>query len=232
MRLGVSVPTVLAGSLLLGGLGLAGGCAENRSSLYIESVMYIDPSGSDCVADPSGDTPFLSTGFLDLAVRESYIAPIIIGNQLYPVGNGARLRTETSRIQIESADVIVEPISGSGGGSYRVPFSAIVHPGDDDPGKTGVFVELVPRGVIGDVGQYMLSVTLNGRTLGGTPIQSGEWHFPLTACEGCLLRCPSDPEAEIEWHPCAFLNGADYPLDCRAYLAWNPRACDACPEPE
>lgn len=231
MRLGVSVPTVLAGSLLLGGLGLAGGCAENRSSLYIESVMYIDPSGSECVADPSGDTAFLSTGVLDLAMRQNYTAPLVVANQLYPVGNGARLRTETSRIQIESADVTVEPITGSGGGSYRIPFAAVVNAGDDDPGKTGVFVELVPAGVIEGEGQYILRVKLNGRTLGGTPIQSGEWLYPLEACDGCLRGCPPEPDAELAIHPCAALNGVDYPVDCRAYLPRNPNACDSCPEP-
>lgn len=227
MRLGVSLPTVLAGSLLLAGLGLVGGCAENRSSLYIEAVMYIDPLGSECIADPSGDSAFLPGGTVDLLIRSDYYAPLLVGNQLYPVGNGARLRTETNRIQVESADITIEPLSGSGGTSFRVPVSATVHPGDDDPGQVGVFVELIPRGAISDVGSYIVHITLNGRTLGGTPIQSGEWLYPVEVCEGCLRRCPEDADAEITYHPCARLNGVDYAVDCRLYPGQD--SCRGCP---
>lgn len=229
MRLGVSVPTVLAGSMLLGGLGLVGGCAENRSSLFIAAAMYIDPTGTECVADPSGDVTTIADGVIDLAIRTSYTAPLLIANQLYSVGNGALLRTETNRIQIESADITVEAISGSGGDSYRIPVSGLVDVGDDEPGQSGIFVDLVPEGVITQEGQYIIKVKVNGRTLGGTPIQSGEWLFPLVACTGCLRVCPPEGETELVRSPCGNLIGNDYGLDCRAYLADDEDACNGCP---
>lgn len=221
MRFGVPMPAVLAGCLLLGGAGLVGGCAENRSSLFIGGMLYRDPTSSDCTAEITGEVQLISRGYLDVAlienIDEAYYGGLLwIGNQLVTQGNSNLLRTETSRIQIEGADITVTPIvDGDGGGTYRMPVSGFVNPDDTDAGFASIGITLVPPGVIQGTGEYVIEVTLFGRTLGGTRIESGAWTFPLTVCNGCLARCPSDI-AEIEQATCAEL-GHDYPVDCRFY---------------
>lgn len=218
MRFGVSVPAALAGCLLLGGAGLVGGCAENRSSLFIGGLLYLDPTSTECTAEVTGDVQTLSRGTVDLTISQfgGYTALLLVGNQLVTQGNPNLLRTETSRIQIEGADVTVTPISGGGGGgSYRVPLSGFVNPDDTDAGLASIGATVVPSGVVDGAGDYLVEVTLFGKTLGGTAIESGKWSFPLTACEGCLAYCPAD-SIEIEIASCYPL-GQDAGVDCRLY---------------
>lgn len=199
---------------------MTGGCAENRSSLFIAYALVATSSEDGCTLEVSDDATAITKGTMDLSQTEQYTTALVFGNQLTPRADQRLLRTETSRIQLEGAEVTVSALDGGSvnGGSYSVPFSMIVNPDTDGIGLGAAFVTLVPPGIITETGEYFLELSVYGRTTGGTPIESGLWSFPLTACRNCLAACPSDPtdEAFIE-PPCAGLRGSDYSLDCRKY---------------
>ena len=52
-------------------------------------------------------------GTLDLALRDSYVASILVGNQLTERGSRNQLRTETSRVRLEGAEVTLEDANGN-----------------------------------------------------------------------------------------------------------------------
>jgi len=218
-------------SLILGGLSLVPlatltpGCVENESSFFIERALYLDPE-SDCTFEV--DLPSYPTGTLDLAIGEanetgsSYSIVVAAANQLQALGDPDLLRTETSYIRLEGAEVTIEGLSGAPSvGAFTVPLSDTIPPSSGaDPGRTPVSLLLVPNGAIEEEGKFLIHIRLFGHTLGGTPIEAGEFVWPLEVCRNCLRVC--DLEA---FPPCAFQIGADYAHSCALYGA---DGCDKC----
>lgn len=218
-------PYIALTATALAGSGLVGGCAENRASLFIAQAMYLDPEDS-CAPDPDPSEAAIVGGIWDLGVGYPYVARLLIGNQLRPVGNNNQLRAETNRIQLQWAEVELSTLNGSAAAApYRVPLSGTVSPDDSsDPGWISLPVQLIPsrNQLPGGTGDYMVSVRIVGTTLGGTTVESSPWDFPVQVCEGCLAKCPEDPSVS------ACVPGSDFRTECNFYRGTPPSFCESC----
>jgi len=214
---------LLAGSGLLA-LGAAGGCAANESSLFVQHALLLE-EGGDCLFETNSAT--YAYGQMDIGVRNAgYALGVSLANQLARLGDSELLHTETSYIRLEGAEVSFEAVSGGSSiPAFTLPLSDTVPPSDgDEPGEGIAVLQLVPPGTEIEEGTYLISITLFGHTLGGTPIEAGEFIWPLDVCNGCLFSC--DPESAP---PCAPLRGGDYGHYCTLYE--DQSLCELC-EPE
>jgi hypothetical protein len=177
------------------GLG-ASGCADNESSLFVEGIL--DISSSDCVARPDASATFLSIGVLDVGLADGYIAAVQVGNQVTQQGNRDKLRTETSRIHLEGATGSVFTVDGQEL-DFEVIGTGFVHPASGtDPGLAAMFVNIVTSQQIQTLrdagpaawGQMVVRFRVYGTTLGGKEIESGDYDFPISVCNGCLIEYP------------------------------------------
>jgi hypothetical protein len=177
------------GAVSLALLGATSGCADNESSLFIIGVLSIDDN--ECVVTPTPEGPFLFSGTLDLELRDSYTAPLLVGNQLTERGSRNQLRTETSRIRMQGAEVTLEDANGGTIAEFSTLGSGFAHPASGtDPGYGGFLTELIPAGAPVQEGQYVAVVKVFGTTLGGQELESGELRFPIEVCTGCLIAYP------------------------------------------
>ena len=171
------------------------GCADNESTLFIEGVLAL-PS-SDCVARPDADAEFISRGVLDVYFAAGYVAAVQVGNQLTQQGNREKLRTETSRIHLEGAKGTVFDVNG-GEHEFEAIATGFVHPAaGTEPGLSAIFVNLVNTETMGALqgtgsGDMAVRFRIFGTTLGGQDIESGEYDYPITVCNGCLVDYPAE----------------------------------------
>jgi hypothetical protein len=170
--------------------------------MYIRQVQA--PSKSDCTyaADPT--QLHIQTGMLDLAISRRYWATLLIGNQLIQQGSAELVRSETSRIVVNEAEVQVETSRGETiGEAFRVPGTGFADPSTANEPGWGLFQTILIdytrsemiRKMAGFSGDMPINKTipvvavvrLFGNTLGGTDIESAEYRFPIEVCYGCLV---------------------------------------------
>jgi len=245
------VVAMLAGSAAFGGQG----CADSESMIFIRQVNVPVPGGATgctVTADPAALT--MPQGSLDVAFRLHYDAALLVGNQLVNRGSREQLRTETASVQIEGAEVRLEDASGARAwGPFTVPATGYIDPAVGSTPSFGLaeVVLLGPdfgaqmsaqlAGSPGLVKRYTSVVKVFGHTLGGTPVDTGEWHFPISICYGCLISYPSaanDPKLSPQPNcdlpvgtgttlPETCTPGQDETVDCRICKAMMPTA-DIC----
>ncbi|MRG94574.1 hypothetical protein [Polyangium spumosum] len=187
-------------TLLALGAVLGPGCAENESSLFVRGVLKFDEDTCEIDADPS--SPVLLRGVLDVAFATEYSAALLVGNQMVRRGNAATLRTETSRVVFESADVHTFDAAGNELGAFTAPATGFVDPSTGaEPGFGFAHVVLVDSGssaaALGDSNtpvEVVARVIVRGHTLGGEEAATGEFQWPIDICRGCLVFFP--PEAD------------------------------------
>jgi len=220
MRLVHSLVTLFA---ISAAAALSGGCVENRATIYIESVLGQSSDSDECDITPPGEV-FVASGSFDPGSGTSYVAYLVVANQMVPLGDNDTLRPETSRIQLEGAEISIP-----GEETYSVPFSATVHPDPStSPGYITVGVPLLRPDA--EPGPLEVTVTVYGKTLGGLNVESGKFVFPIMVFEeGSFAFCgtlsdmtdqgyPTDPCGRFGQdgllYPCADVN---FP------------GCEACP---
>jgi hypothetical protein len=224
------------GCAWLGGTG----CADSESMLFIRQAQARVASGANgCTVESSPSSLFITEGTLDLAFRTEYTAALLVGNQLLARGNASQLRTETSRVAIEGAEVRLEDGTNRVWGPFTVPGSGFIDPATGSTPSYGLTETILVGSQFGNqlaaelrqslaVRRFTSVVKVLGRTLGGTPVESGEWRFPLTICYACLVAFPpeandpklSRPNCELPAGtgtvvvpPCSL--GQDDAVDCR-----------------
>lgn len=194
--------TAAAGLFALGAALSSSACVDNDSSLFVMGVFNL--SSTQCLADPSDNAVLLPQGVLDRAFARSYRAALLVGSHLTERGSREKLRTETSRLQIEGAHVQVFGTTG-GSVSFDTPATGLANPASGtDPGVSVVFAQFIrpedmgdpdnpdDYGVLGPPGQIIVRVRIFGTTLGGQEIESGAYDFPILVCRGCLVTYPPD----------------------------------------
>lgn len=219
---------------------VAAGCADNESGLFVRSVLVLQPPECSVRADPT--SAHWLGGVMDTALTSTYEAALLIGNQLVSRGDRDKVRTETSRVVIEGAEVAVLSATGGVLQEFSVPATGFVDPGtSDEPGYGSASATLIPSGVVsagpGEVFLVTAEVRVFGTTLGGDEIESAKLTFPITICYGCLISFPADADdpaqpgyqcatgtGEAVDAPCRI--GQDEPVDCRVCVGSNP-ACQA-----
>ncbi|MCC6217776.1 MAG: hypothetical protein IT376_23155 [Polyangiaceae bacterium] len=232
------VPKVVGGLVLaMASAGAAGGCADNETMLFVVGVQAVE---GDCLAKPDLSKPFRGAGVLDLALRNPpvYSAALIVGNQLVQRGDEEKLRTESSHISLEGAEVTVTDLAGTQLDAYTVDVSGYVPATKGNEAGYGVAtVPLIPGG--GDItagATYRAIVRVFGRTLGGQVVESGEFVYPISVCFGCLVTFPVDAwdQTLSTSYECnstqppedsdACIIGQDTTIDCR--LCRGNSVCD------
>jgi len=211
LRLSQTAP---AAAFVLAVGALSGGCADNESTLFIQGVLATE--ATECVARPDPEAAFRQLGYLDVAFGGGYVAALQVGSQITERGDREKVRTETSRMHLEGAEVTIFPTEGPSL-SFASPATGFVHPASGtDPGLAAVFVQLVRpqdiavlQGLPG--GQMIARVRVYGTTLGGQEVESGEFDFPIFVCEGCLVTYPlsaQDPSSGSGTYQCGVMSGA------------------------
>lgn len=215
------------------GACLVPGCAPNDSALFIRGVLAQVAPQCTVTADPAA--LMLGSGTLDLEFTNTYVAALLVGNQLVRRGSKDLLRTETSRVRLEGAVVTVSTAGGATIRSFSTLGTGFVDPGNGtDPGYGVMFATLIPPQT-GNVGEVVnVTVRVYGKTLGGEDIESGDISYPIYICRGCLIDYPrdaADPTASTYLcnasgdatvnKPCRL--GQDDRIDCR--LCSNHRMC-------
>lgn len=235
----LNVRRMAAGLLVVAaGSTLAPACADNETSLFIRAVQAPNEM---CEFDlPSNDVAVRGNGVMDVRVTPTYVAALVVGNQLVARGDEDQIRTETSRVRLTAADVNIldssEAILQRADGSeaaFEVPVTGFIDPGQgSEPGYGTATVLMVDSGTtdqlraqLGPLGRtdLIISLIIRGRTLGGNELETGEFLFPLHVCDGCLAK-PSEADdpasmtkdcdnvTELDEEAC-FL-GQDLAVDC------------------
>jgi hypothetical protein len=217
LRSGWSIGTglrALALSTLVGGGALATqGCEENESSLFIVGVLAIEET--DCILTPEGNSLLRTSGVLDVSLRSSYTAGLLVGSQLTQRGSRDQLRTETARLSLRGAEVRLERSTGGVIAEYTTIGTGFVHPaGGAEPGYGWMSVDLIPAGAPIGEGLLVANVRVFGDTLGGDEIESNEYPYPIYVCNGCLVSYPVEA-ADTTQGPGVYLcavRGEDTPV--------------------
>ena len=172
----------------------APGCAENESSLFVRAVLVVEPP--ECVVKSDPGSAFLLQGVMDVGLTQSYRAALLVGNQLVRRGSRDQLRTETSRIRLQGAEVHLTDSEGSQLFAFSIDGSGFVDPGSgDEPGFGVMSTVLIPPEFSPRAGTTVTArVRVYGRTLGGTDIESGDFWFPIYVCRGCLVSYPLEAD--------------------------------------
>lgn len=233
---------VVASSLAFGWAG----CVDNNESIFIRQVVAFPEGSCTQTSDPSALT--IGKGTLDIGLKTSYEATLLVGSQLVDRGNRQQLREETSRVELEGTEVYV--VDGNGVklfGPVTVPGSGFIDPASGTSPSYGLLSSVLLR--VDDASplnsaktSFQPTVTAHvrafGHTLGGQSVETGEYLFPISVCYRCLVTFPVDAltttagvtscgsdvsTGSTVTAPCAF--GQDETVDCRVckeHLGGNP----------
>lgn len=198
--------TVMATALASAALMPA--CMDNNQSIFIRSALA--PSGAqstglscEYAADPG--QPELYEGILDAAVRDHYVAVLLVGNQLVSRGDKNTGRSETSRVRLDGAVVRVTEPDGATLGEFTSLGRGFLDPeSGNTPFYTTLSVTVLDSPTLAKVtaglqpGQTKLvtaHIKAFGETLGGVDVESGDFRLPIRVCNGCLIAFNPDPAA-------------------------------------
>jgi hypothetical protein len=187
---------VLGGLALVAALG-SQGCTDDETGLYIRANLARIAPQCTVTADPGATQ--LANGLLDIAERSNYEATLLVGNQLTPRGDKQNLRTESMVITITGAVVHLTDAVGATVADFSVPANGVVVPdGGDEPGFGLVDVTLIPGSEVENLFMNELStrdpdravtrvarVSVFGSTVGGLDIESSEFTYVISVCNGC-----------------------------------------------
>ena len=230
---------VLGGVVLSLGATLPACTADVQSMMFVRQVQAL--VAPQCVVDNSPDSIAISSGTLDIAFRKEYTANLLVGNQLVGRGAPELSRSETSSIQMKSAIVRVENSAGQQLSAYTISVTGFVETSRAGSPSFGIVsVPLIDAAAAEAAGtekgprRLFSRVKVIGETLGGSEVESAEFGFPVTVCNGCLVAFPAnsdDPVTtqvdcdgtgdNVEASQCIL--GQDAAIDCR-----QCRGNDAC----
>ena len=180
----------LSVGLLITGSSLSFGCAENESMLFIGGVLAPNPPECEFMPDPGATT--LLSGSVDPALTNIYRGVLLVGNQLVRRGSTDQLRTESARVSVEGTEVHVLTRDGDEVDKYTVPASGDIPPASgQEAGYGAVGTDLLQpvRDYIDDV--MVVSVQVYGKTLGGQPVESNWFTYPIhVQTWGSLIEYP------------------------------------------
>ncbi|MCA9622780.1 MAG: hypothetical protein KC731_27360 [Myxococcales bacterium] len=213
---------LVAFGLVLG--GLTSGCVENNTTIFIQTNKYADPEEA-CIVTPDPENTFIPNSFLDVSLRDTYVANLLVGNQGVSSADADRLRTETNRVTLYQAEVeVFDPRSGSTLSSFSEPISGFVDIGNGNaPGWGIARVNLIHASDLnGYLGPTVARVKVFGETLGGNDVETGIWDYPIEVCTDCTpcYDPPTPDDCNVEAHATCFV-GQDSGADCRCLPGAN-----------
>lgn len=232
---------IVASGLAALAAGTVPGCVDNNETLFIVGVLALQAPA--CIFKPDPTQPFLIEGTLDIALRHSYLAGILVGNQYTPRGQKQNLKAESTRITLRGAEVTLTDSLGTqitcagnaGCGSFTVYGTGFVDTSKSEDPAWGIFAaELIPFSVGTSIQGNMAkegittktvfaSVKVFGESLGGQDVTSSTLSYPIRVCKGCLIdyplqaisggQCVVNASSTPNQQPC--IQGQDELVDCR-----------------
>ena len=196
-------------ALAAGGAWAFSACVHDDSTIFVHGVLAPQTGSSSSMvclytADPT--QPSISSGTVDVALKATYDAVFLIGNQMVSEVNGSQLQTETSIVNIQGA--IVRVTSGNQQLSTYTRLAAATIPplSGNTPGYAAVGPVTIVDGPAlssasnflagmagGTVTRLVSHVRFFGVTLGGQSVESNEFEFPVDVCFGCLIAFTNNP---------------------------------------
>ncbi len=182
-------------------------CVENDSSIFIHHVLAPPATRQNnvCTYQPDPLAPGLFEGTLDIGIRDTYFAAMIVGSQLMQRGDPQQVRAESNRSHVNGAIVRVEGTDGAVFGEFTSSATGFADTGvSNQPSYSVIGATLIDAptkdaiaGTIGPGGTKLVIafVKVFGETLGGVDVESGEFQFPIRVCNGCLVTFPTDDPA-------------------------------------
>jgi len=230
-------------TLLAGGVVAFGACKHDDSTLFVQDVLAAQPvtQGEECSFTSDPTQPFISSGVLDIALRQQYSPTFLIGNQAEPEVNSQQLQTETNIITVQGAIVRVTNSAGVQVNRFTRLATATVYPSSGSvPGYAPITVTILDSATLmddavleanvagGGTSRLVTYVTFFGQTTGGTSVQSNEFEFPVDVCFGCLIGFSATDDNPLSaFQPNCLLAGAtassapspcipgqDFTIDC------------------
>jgi len=228
-------------------LGVAAfGCTDEQTSYFIEANVKVE--APECIARAEGSAIRLLSGLLDVGLVSSYEAILLVGSQLAPRGDKTNLRTETMVTTITGAEVHLYTDAGEPDPTtpeFTVPTSGVILPsGSADPGYGVVPATLIP-GATGIALADELTdfrerrtrvavVSVFGKTIGGLEVESAEFTYVISVCEGCIVDFPAEALSTTDGSclgstmdapdpPCEI--GQDDAVDCRLCVGTGNPLC-------
>jgi hypothetical protein len=225
-------------------------CAHDDSTLFVQNVLLAAPvsAGQVCQFTNDPKQPSISSGILDLALRDQYDAEFLLGNQMVSEANSQQLQTETSIITIQGAVVRITDAAGAQINTFTRLTSATIYPAAGSvPGYGAVGVTILDSSSTSGNGSVTSTVTGGGSarlvtyvkffgvTLGGKSVESDEFEFPVDICLGCLIsfspvdisplfaapNCRAAGSGTVSSLPVPCIVGQDTAVDC-SYCLTNP----------
>lgn len=175
-------------------------CAENDQSIFVRAVLAPSTNRTNgiCVYTDDPQQTQLFEGFLDVGVRDNYLAVVLVGNQMIPRGDPNNTRAESNRVHLNGAVVRVTEPDGALINEFTSLATGFADPqannnpdyglmgvtAIDAPTKDRIAAQLPNRTATKLV---IVNIKAFGKTVGGVDVESGEFQFPIRTCNGCLV---------------------------------------------
>ncbi len=222
------------------------GCAENRSSFFIQNMIV--PS-DECVVSSDRESSYNTWGLWDIGVASSWVARPLLLNEMEDSNKLNPMVSQTNYIQVDGAWVslldeeenvlrdeyfIHAPVTVyANGGSTALVFPAVDR-------ATYDFVADSWREILGTrtidqlcaspiMSKILLRIRVTGVTSGGTDVETPYFLYPIYMCCGCSIYYPpdamcSETDSGGDEVPCQ--PGQDGWTDCRMCVQSIPELCD------
>jgi hypothetical protein len=190
-------------------------CAENDQSIFIRQALAPAQNRQNgmCVYTDDPTQTFISEGTLDVVLSDTYVARLLVGNQLIQRGNAASTAAEPNRAHVNGAVVRVTDANGATISEFTSLGSAFVDPQINnissfaplfvtalDPATTGRLRDEIIA--TGQAKLVIANIKAFGKTLGGVDLESGEFQFPIRLCSRCLLSFATGDDPAIAGVDC------------------------------
>lgn len=191
-------------------------CATNDQSIFVRAALgpSTNRQNNTCIYTDDPSQTALFEGLVDFGLRDNYMGVLLVGNQMSPRGDSLNSRAESNGFHIDGAVVRVTNPDGSTIREFTSTASGFADPSNnsqadygavgtvliDTPTKAALLPFLPNRFARKLV---VANVRVFGRTLGGLDIESGEFQFPISTCNGCLVDFSSGTDPAVALPNCA-----------------------------
>ncbi|MBX3201582.1 MAG: hypothetical protein KF894_25825 [Labilithrix sp.] len=214
-------------------------CAENDQSIFVRSVLApaLNRQNGVCTYTADVTQPMISQGVIDIGITDSYVAPLLVGNQLIPRGTAQGARAESNRARLNGAVVRVTDPTGATLSEFTALGSGFVDPALNnlpsygpffvtvlDPASVQRIAEQVP---VGQTRLLVANIKVFGQTLGGVDLETGEFQYPIRVCNGCLVSFETGDDTTSQERDCSLPLGDNSQGPC-AIGQDEPTPCQLC----
>lgn len=179
----------------------APGCMDDQpEAIFIRGALAPPTSrqNNQCVYTNDPSQPMLTAGSLDLGIKSTYGAMLLVGNQLTARADPNDNRAESNRIQVTGVEVRVTLQDGTSLANFSAPAGGIVDPQSGNTPSYGTVGAMIIDSSTANALKALLPANGGGRTvlsfirvvgtsLGQKELKSGELQFPISVCNGCLV---------------------------------------------